>query len=390
MSVIGIGICIYAILFAKPLIEVTALLGDGSGDRRVQKCSQLAICITGGFRGGDDCTDSHVEAIWNQQQHWEHVGLFLATWLDRACTNRSREENRGQLRITETYLRQKYSSTNIEYIYVGDPDEHGAPSWVYNSQGYQHGEFPQGYTKLMFEGTYRMMYLWEKCVSAVPRNYDVIMRFRFDVCLPMGWTMKFTCPPKQPSQVTSKDVEKAREATICWENFEGANGEQLWVELEPMVKLNCGPEGGPDCCKQVCNKDPRCNSFKFCGKHMSLYESDTCELHTDRLPLVGNKSFYTGGGCATFFRTSCREDQVVPMRHLPQPRFSVSYEDQSYMAAMEVGREYLVFHGEHFSPRMETYWHHARRWYGLGTCCTDESCSRLDPFASRFRCLQHS
>jgi hypothetical protein len=117
----------------------------------------------------------------------------VATWTDRQCTNRSREDNVGILKITEQEVRRLYEDAGVTVsgIWVGDPDGQGIPSHFKDSwQSHRPEDFPYG-SMDMLDGTHHMARLWQECFVLVPQEYEVIIHARPDQHFPPNYLMYF-------------------------------------------------------------------------------------------------------------------------------------------------------------------------------------------------------
>lgn len=188
-----------------------AALGNGS----------LALCITGGLRGGNECVESIRKTFVRANSHLGKVDVFLATWSDRQCVNSYGMKRRKS--VTEKFIRNLYRTMNVASVYVGNATDHPIPKWAYESNGYKTGVFPMSYKLGMLDGTHHMTTLWEECLKRVSPDYDVVVRIRFDQCFPPGYTMQFI-PPDMRGQDAG-----------LWK-FQVATGNQKWATtLQPAT-----------------------------------------------------------------------------------------------------------------------------------------------------------
>lgn len=165
--------------------------------KRQSGSGSLALCITGGVRGGADCAASHIRSFVESNSHLDHVGVFLASWTDRQCTNLPKEVNRGQRQVTEAELRDLYNGTHIVSVHLADTSEYPLPGWA---DHVTNGTFPYPYSRGMLGGTHHMMTLWNWCANAVPDSYDAIARIRFDQCYPKQYRAEIWPPGKQSDE----------------------------------------------------------------------------------------------------------------------------------------------------------------------------------------------
>jgi len=147
----------------------------------------LAICVAGGMRGAHQCADSLVSSMVRPNiDRLKKVGLFVATWTDRQCSNR-------KANVTEEDVRQIYSKAGVELagIWMGSPAGQGIPSpfkdtWASHAPE----EFPSG-SMYMLDGTHHMAKLWQQCLDLVPTDYEVIVHVRPDQYFPPNYKWRF-------------------------------------------------------------------------------------------------------------------------------------------------------------------------------------------------------
>jgi len=153
----------------------------------------LAVCISGGVRQGDECAESHVRSIVEaSRKNFHHVKIFFATWTDRQCSDDTPVGVTTS--VTESYLRELYPDQDMDV-------------WIGNDRGYPLSEgtdypapsteetttkWPQKWSYDMFRNGRNMATLWAKCMDMIPDTYDVIVRIRPDRCFPSNYRLELS------------------------------------------------------------------------------------------------------------------------------------------------------------------------------------------------------
>jgi len=158
------------------------------------KDGSLAICVSGGLRGAQMGAASLVSAMVQPNlDRLRKVGVFVATWADRQCSNRTRGENTGFLKVTKGQVQQIYgkAGVNVEDIWIGNSVGQGIPGRFNKSWGsHSSSEYPLGGMH-MLDGTHRMATLWQQCLDLVPTDYEVIAHVRPDQHFPPNYRWHF-------------------------------------------------------------------------------------------------------------------------------------------------------------------------------------------------------
>jgi len=178
---------VYTCLLLQTLfLQGTALsLQTSTNEQEGGRKGNLAVCISGGIRQGDECAQSHVRSIVEaSRKNFRNVKIFFATWADRQCAD---DTPPGIItNVTESFVREMYPNQDID-VWIGDANgqplsdvtEIPKPNNVKTN-----AVFPYKWSYDMFTKCRNMVTLWEKCMDMVPDTYDVIVRIRPDRCFP--------------------------------------------------------------------------------------------------------------------------------------------------------------------------------------------------------------
>jgi hypothetical protein len=152
----------------------------------------LAICISGGLRTGDECAESHVRSIVEpNRMTFRHIKIFFATWAERQCS----ETGFGP--VTESFIRELYPNQDMD-VWIGDDLGHPAGMYPLSQvtdypdpfdNVYYNATWPSRWSYRMFQSCRNMASLWRKCMDMIPDTYDVIVRLRPDWCFPYSYQL---------------------------------------------------------------------------------------------------------------------------------------------------------------------------------------------------------
>lgn len=156
------------------------------------QASNLAICISGGVRGGDYCAKSHIEAVIKpSMRHFEQVEIFYATWTERDCRrarNRDENPNPGLITINNTVIRDFYQDVVSDTMPINiwlDSEKNYSRNWHTEEElkKLKKEKWPFRYSMPMMSGCHMMVSLWDKCMAMIDSSkFDVVMRLRPDYC----------------------------------------------------------------------------------------------------------------------------------------------------------------------------------------------------------------
>jgi len=167
-----------AFLFQAIALKLESNQNEVGGDRG----GNLAVCISGGLRQGDECAESHVRSLVEASRaNFNHVKIFYATWEDRQCLDG------GWGPVNESFIRGLYPNEDMD-VWIG------TPPFLTRDPALAGAAWPHWWTETMFRGSHNMAFLWQKCMDMIPDTYDVIVRTRPDWCFPSSY--KLNASPK--------------------------------------------------------------------------------------------------------------------------------------------------------------------------------------------------
>lgn len=205
---------------------VLALLVRGTGPA---KRGKLAVAISGGLRGFEECAASLVESFVKPNlEHFDQVDLFVATWDDRTCVppaNVSLDQQPSVELIQKVYARAGIQ-IEAKNVWLGDHRRFHF--------GYQHhspdGVWPYNYKQAMMNNAEDMWLLWQATMSMVGSDHDVVVRTRPDMCFDPGWKLQFQ---KQKGQWTA--MVAATQAKHAMGGWPEDRDQLLEIPLEPNL-----------------------------------------------------------------------------------------------------------------------------------------------------------
>jgi len=180
------NVCMCLVLHAF-LAQASAFMLQNNADEQDEvRGGNLAVCISGGIRQGDECAESHVRSIVEaSRNNFNHVKIFFATWTDRQCV----DGDTGP--VNESFVRNMYPNQDMD-VWIGDA--RGYPINEANAYPEPNEEdkltkWPYKFSYGMWQKARNMATLWEKCMDMIPDTYDVIVRIRPDLCLPDSYRL---------------------------------------------------------------------------------------------------------------------------------------------------------------------------------------------------------
>jgi len=199
------NVCMRLVLPAF-LVQASALLLQSSADEE-HRAGNLAVCISGGVRQGDECAESHVRSIVEaSRNNFNHVKLFYATWTDRQCVDGSTGP------VNESFIREMYPNQDMD-VWIGD-DPGDMKQYQRPNPEEQMRHWPYRWSYDMWQKARNMATLWGKCMDMIPDTYDVIVRIRPDMCLPDSYRLTL-------SPTTAQIVQPAVTDEFFIANLEG-------------------------------------------------------------------------------------------------------------------------------------------------------------------------
>eukprot|EP00930_Biecheleria_cincta_P002622 TRINITY_DN103628_c0_g1_i1.p1 TRINITY_DN103628_c0_g1~~TRINITY_DN103628_c0_g1_i1.p1 ORF type:complete len:263 (-),score=35.96 TRINITY_DN103628_c0_g1_i1:239-1027(-) len=199
-------------------------------ERSPVRRGKLAVAISGGLRGFEDCAASLVESFVKPNlEHFDKVDLFVATWDDRTCVPPANVSLDQQPSVE--LIQRVYSRAGVEIeaknVWIGDHRRFHF--------GYEHrspdGVWPYAFKQAMLNNAEDMWLLWQATMSMVGSDHDVVVRTRPDMCFDPGWQLQFQ---KKRGQWTAMVAATQAEGMIPggWPND---RNETLEIPLEPTL-----------------------------------------------------------------------------------------------------------------------------------------------------------
>lgn len=168
-------------------VQVQSLRARDRSERDEGASQKLAVCITGGFRTGDQCAETHVRSIVEaSRKNFDHITLFFATWEVRQCKECEGLSSCDVGHVNETFIRSLYPQQDMD-VWIGNEQLPEFQSWADKADFGDPATWPYERSYFMYRNTHNMVTLWKQCMDMVPDDYSVIVRIRPDMCLPRNY-----------------------------------------------------------------------------------------------------------------------------------------------------------------------------------------------------------
>eukprot|EP00440_Ansanella_granifera_P021107 gb/GFBE01022920.1/.p1 GENE.gb/GFBE01022920.1/~~gb/GFBE01022920.1/.p1 ORF type:complete len:360 (+),score=78.17 gb/GFBE01022920.1/:1-1080(+) len=154
----------------------------------VVKRGKLAIAISGGLRGFDQCAQSQIDAfVKPNAELFESIDIFVATWNDRGCM-RDGMPVESSTQPTQELVQEVYSAAGhaVKNMWMGNH----ATYHEYHRKPAVDGKWPYAFRQQMLDNSHDMWILWQALMSMITPDYDAIIRLRPDLCFSDGYKVQ--------------------------------------------------------------------------------------------------------------------------------------------------------------------------------------------------------